>query len=332
MTDPGLQIIRPETCEWLEQRWLDYFTNDYRAGNSRPAGNRSSTLCHPCGNYTLLSRRFWESRKRPSPHLCSIFRQGNVMELDSKRLLQHEMTVPMSMPDTDLWDDQYQISGHIDCVVEIPEGRFLGEIKSMNPNTFDRIHRAADLLEQSFHVFRSYVDQVLLYLYLRSEPKGLLIPRCKNDSRLRFLWVYLDSDDNLDRATRLLEKAERVNAAFADGVEHIDKLCSPQVCPECEWWDRCAPPLSFAPALIAQNPEFIAMVDERMAYEEAGRLFAEADKSVKDALKRVEWGDSDRLQAGRWEVRRKVASNGAQRFSFSDMDSTEPKGDDDDAG
>jgi len=303
---------RPERWEGLEQRWWQYFAEEYRTGRprSQPA-NRASVLPNACENYVLMYRRWWKEHVRPEPRLCSVFRQGNVMEKDTRLLLEHELGFELRRSQMAEEWPAYQITGSIDTEILVDGEWVLAEFKSVHPNLYSQLKSVADLANHRFHVYRRYPGQLLLYQWLGNHDRALLIPRNKSTSEVKGLWQYLD--EHLEEAEALVKRAERVNAALLEETPNLEQLADPEVCEECEFAARCAPPITFTPPLIARDPRFLGLLDERGQLEEASGRFKEVHTSVRAALNHVVWQDPEHPErppaktvlAGPWTIERR---------------------------
>jgi len=327
-------MTAPVICSEIADRWNDYFANEYRSTETdRPAGNRASSIAHVCENYPLMARRWYEERSRPPNELLSIFRQGNVMHEDTKYLLGKEMRFSLRRSEMPHGYKPLELTGHIDTEIEVAGKWELAEIKSIHPNVYGQINRVEDFFTMKFHVFRAYPGQLLMYVLMANRERGLMILRNKSTSQIKPLWVYLW--DHADYAEGLLKRAERVNAALRDGTRNLIQLCDPEVCEECDFAHRCAPPITFPLPLMSQNPAFIALLERRGQLAAAAAEYIEIDKQVKVSLRHVQWqGDDPKLPpaktllAGGWIITRAVNKNGVESFKIRREE--EPKEDPDD--
>ena len=325
---------RPLVCEEITGRWQEYFAEEYRSSETdKPAGNRASTIAHVCENFPLMARRWYKERPRPDPYLLSIFRQGNVMHDDTRHLLGKELRFPLRRTEMPHGYEPLELTGHIDMEIEIAGEWELAEIKSIHPNVYPRIERIEDFFTMKFHVFRAYPGQLYMYLFMANRERGLMILRNKSTSQLKPLWAYLFEHE--EYAESLLQRAEKVNAALRDGTQNLAQLSDPDVCEECEFAARCAPPITFTPPLLAQNQAFIALLDRRGEVAGMAAEHSEVDAQVKKSLRHVDWhnGKPDEppaktLLAGGWVVTRSVRKDGVAVFKIRQQD--DPKEDPDD--
>ncbi len=312
-----ITTIRPTTCVEIAQAWRRYFDYEYDwGGRGKPSSNRASELPHPCDNYCLFCRTAWNERPRPVAHTLGLFRQGISMEQETVRLLE-DMGIETRRAQWTLEWPEYQIAGHIDREIMLPgeSSWLIAELKAMNANTFAGIHEVADLFRASFWVHRKYPGQLLLYMLLHNTERALLILRDKGSSDLKPLWLYLD--EHLEYAEGLIQRAERVNRALAEGTPELTKLCDPGVCEGCDFYHVCAPDLSFAAPLLFVEEDFIADLRRRDELKPAAEEYAKLDKKVKGMLARVEWGETSTGYAGEFTIRRATNKNGAVGFRIN---------------
>lgn len=313
----AIGTARPTTCAEMESAWRHYFDVEYDwGGRGRPSGNRASELPHPCDNYCLLCRIAHNERPRPNAHTLGLFRQGQAMEAETVRLLE-DMGIETRRAQWTLEWPKYQIAGHIDREIMLPgeNGWLIAELKAMNANTFAGIHEVADLFRASFWVHRKYPGQLLLYLLLHNTERALLILRDKGSSDLKPLWLYLD--EHLEYAESLIQRAERVNLAVAEGTPELAKLSDPGVCEGCDFYHVCAPDLSFAAPLLFTEADFIADLQRRDELKPYAEEYAKLDKRLKGMLGRVEWGEATTGYAGDFTIKRATNKVGTVSFKIA---------------
>jgi len=321
---------RPVRCAELDEAWQHYFAEEYDWGQSRSQpGNRASVLPHACENYPLMYRRWWKEHVRPEPRLLSIFRQGNVMERETRLLLEGSLGFELRKSQVSQDWPAYQITGTIDTEIKVNGEWVLAEIKSCHPNLYGQVNAVADFASMRFHVYRRYRGQLLLYQWLGAHDRALMILCNKSTGEVKALWQYLD--EHLDYGELLIQRAQKINAALADGTAHLQQIGDPDVCGECEFFARCGPPMLISPPLVSRNPAFISLLNQRGAVAAASSEFEKVDKQVKAALKRVQWQDPEKpdepptrcLLAGRWTVDRSVRKDGVPVFKIREAE--EPK-------
>ena len=174
-----------------------------------PSSFRASEVGVACARYLYHSRVDWAKKPGVDDRLAGIFAQGTDCEkavvrdfLDSEEWGWEEGQVTVQDADLDL-------TGHIDgTLVHLASGmRFPAEIKSSEPNTWKTINSFRDLFERALWL-RRWATQILVYLYLKGEPAGVIIIRNKSTRETKVLGVIHD-----DWVPELIRTQNRIVAA-----------------------------------------------------------------------------------------------------------------------
>lgn len=224
--------------------------------------NRASAIGHDCERYLWYMRTAWDQAQAHDVELQRIFDEGNQHE---RAVLQElaEAGVDVIEQQTALFDKQYNLSGHVDGVINV-EGKAVPlEIKSMSAHIFDSIFkRGADVYEwpevsQGFTTkpwLRKYFAQLQVYMLCKNNDQAILLCKNKGNGAIAQINVFLD----YDYAESLLLKCERINKAVnAEEVPariHFDN----DVCRRCEYNHLCCPDE------IAKDP-YQCIADEQVA-------------------------------------------------------------------
>jgi hypothetical protein len=270
--------------------------------------NRASSLGHPCMRYLVYCRTHWEEKRLPDPVLQSIFGLGHSWEdLAGDRL--RKMGYVLYESQRSLSFAEEQISGHIDAMCTHPEWDgypsllHVCDIKSSSPHVWDRLNSLEDLRNHKLHYIRAYIDQIMLYLFLRAEnenQKGVLFFFNKVTAVPREIWIDLDE-------------------ALPDRIKY-DK----GVCGRCDYRHVCLPDLDDAVGLVwLEDDDLLASLNRRDEIAFVANEHKGIDKEVKDALKaRYEQGDT-KIVLGDWLIEGRQDSRGAWRSNIERIDPEE---------
>jgi len=241
--------------------------------------NRASELGHKCLRYLVYTRTSWDMRAAPSVDLLKIFEEGNLQEKAVIRSLE-DAGYDISHQQQDFHNSELNITGHIDCRLSHRKapGSILAEIKSMNPNTFERINSVQDFEDADWTA--KYIDQLNLYLDFEDEDKGLIIIKNKSTGAIKFFTVYRDKA----RVDRLKGKARMVEEHLKSGTLP-ERICNPATCRRCGFAAICNPDMQYTALELMEDVELHESLKRREELAPAYKEYNAVDKRVKDTLK-----------------------------------------------
>lgn len=198
--------------------------------------NRASDLGHPCLKYHVLNRTKWNEKTLHDVRLQQIFDLGNdfeeivLRELADARIKTIEQQRSFSWP-------EYQITGHIDALIDTDDGIFPLEIKSCSPYVFKSINTIDDLKRGKYLYLRKYPVQLNLYMLMSNKEKGVFLFKEKTSGQYKEIWMDID----YDLGEQTLKRAEAINQNLAAGTIPDPIEYSPETCDECPFAHLCVP-------------------------------------------------------------------------------------------
>jgi len=178
----------------------------------------------------------WDKRKLHNAVLQSRFDKGNqeedslVRELGDLgfKVVEQQVPIEKSMTDT------YRLTGKIDGKIVWNNRRVPFEVKSMNPNSFNRVQTLDDIKNDSF--LSRYYRQIQVYLLGHNEPDGLLfLTNCMG------AWKILAVELDYEESEKILKKVASINA-YLDAGTLPDRIpYDPDICGFCSFAHICLP-------------------------------------------------------------------------------------------
>lgn len=292
--------------------------------------NRASNLGHECLRHLVYCRTNWQNAEPVGVELQRIFDQGNMEETAIIRELL-EAGVSVAEQQMTLWWEEYKISGHMDLsIVEQEEaGQAMlsipCEIKSANPNIFSSLfYRGAGVYEweeveaafQKKPWTRKYLAQLQVYMLMKNIDRGYFLFKDKSSGAIAQVNVKLD----YEYAESLLQKAELINKHVDDGTLPDPIAFDDQVCGMCQHRMTCCPDKMEDPLRFIDESIIEEALKTREAAEEAGKVYKQLDKRVKDWMKAQ---PGDRLVVGKFLLQKKPHGNGIRVHIERYMEETE---------
>lgn len=266
-----------------------------------PTATPASALGYSCDRRIVYLRTQPLDAAPPSEELSSIFAEGRHHEKQIRRELS-ELGFEVLEGEVAFADERLDIRGHIDGKLQTPWGtRIPVEIKSWSG---DGPRSEIDWRDESGDLMHRYYSQMQSYLYLTSQPEGLLLTK----NKLTGLWALAPARLDFDFVEQLLKKAERVRDAVRAGVLP-DRDPKRTECRGCPWFLTCLPgEAPVDPLLLAEDDGLILDLETRDKIAESAKAFDVVDKRIKERFKLTA---GTKFLVGRFVVTKKVARNGA---------------------
>ncbi|MFH1422766.1 MAG: hypothetical protein ABIH42_08665 [Planctomycetota bacterium] len=252
---------------------------------TRSTSNRASGFHPYCVRYMYEQRTNWDKAELPDIELQSIFKLGN----DFERLALEELSFlgfSCVHQQKDLFNEQYNISGHPDVYIEIDKKLIPCDIKSISGNIFVLLQEndVESIITQNSWYYEKWINQILLYAWMSEAEYGLLLVKSKQNGLYKEYEVNVANNET--RLNKLLEIANIINLAVEQKtppptIDNID------VCIRCEYFDRsCFPCLQYSDnAIFVQDKELLDLLWLRYLLEDEGRAFNKYDARIKELLK-----------------------------------------------
>ena len=296
----------------------------YKAGlyKQQPCNsNRASNLGSDCERELTYWRTIWQEAAPPSLDLQIIFGEGNKHEREILIELQRAGIRVIEQQTTLEWRE-YQITGHVDCVVVHDGAGIPVDIKTMSPNVFDMVFKRGsgvyvwDEVRDAFQRkpwLKKYLAQITLYCLMRNVDKGLFI--CLNKATGALAQVSVDLDYSYGEM--LLRRAARINEHVRAGTLPDRIPFNESVCPRCAFYTLCLPDhVGKEPIAFLEDATVEALLDEREKAEAARKVFEDADERVKSYAKAR---PERMISIGRWTLEKKPHGKGT-RVDISSID------------
>jgi len=248
--------------------------------------NRASELGHPCLRYLYYCRMNWQDRELPSPGLQLIFDAGNELEGFTLRQLEDAGFNIFERQRPFEWKE-YQITGHVDGMIQADNKTYPLEIKHLNQFTFAKINTIQDFLEADKIWLQKYPTQLALYMLMSNSEWGCLLIRNKQDFTLKEIWFSLD--DILEIGEQALKRAEAVNKAIETNTEP-ERIAFNEACTQCPFFIKCLPDQKREGGIVSMdnNPELIADLIQLESLESDVKPLKPIESEIKKLKKKIQ--------------------------------------------
>jgi len=257
--------------------------------------NRASELGHACMRYLVLNRTRWQEKTLHNARLQMIFDMGRMVEdLVEQDLREAGFTI-VEQQRSFAWA-KYQITGKIDCKLQIDGTAYPTEIKSAAPHPFQSINSIEDMLRHKYHYMRKYPAQLTLYLLMDGKEEGLFLFKNKSTGELKEIWMKLD----YDFAESLVQKAEAINKHVTDGTLPDPMPYNEDICRGCGFEHICLPERIGTEVDISDNTELLELVSEYMTLKPGAKRYDEVNERINKLVE-----GKDKILIGDWFIQGK---------------------------
>lgn len=264
--------------------------------------NRASSLDDPCTRRLVYQRTHWDQAQTLPDYVAGVFFTGRELEpiIDRQLSLAGAEASPrwrLTESQAAIADKllkQYQISGHIDGLLEVEEPPMLSgnwnrvavaDVKTCNQYIFDSIDTYDDLDKRPWT--KKYRGQLMIYALAYALDQCVLILVNKNNlAEVKPVVFELD----FDYVEGLLGNADEVNYAVDSQNKPgqipwmPDRINDPEECRRCPFEHICCPTLADPDAEELTDPEIEDLLDERAALQEALKRYIAVTKRLKNVL------------------------------------------------
>jgi CRISPR/Cas system-associated exonuclease Cas4 (RecB family) len=279
--------------------------------------NRASQIGRDCERQLVYWRTRWEEANPITVDLELIFREGNIQERAVKMALA-EAGIDVLEEQTEVVWREYNITGHLDGVLNVNGTGVLLEIKSMADTIWRTVARDGPRaylwmeVEEAFQTkpwLRAYYAQMQVYLLCKEYEHGIIL--CKNKSTGALCQINIDID--YEFAESLVQRAERINAHVAAETLPDRIPWGEDTCGRCEFLHICWPErVGKDPIQFVEDGTAEAVLDRRGEAEEAGKIFSDTH----DWIKRWVWAkypDNAQLTIGKWLIEKNTGKGGRRQ-------------------
>jgi CRISPR/Cas system-associated exonuclease Cas4 (RecB family) len=270
--------------------------------------NRASDLGNPCVRYHVYNRTRWAEKSLHDVGLQQVFDLGNDFEKIALRELAEAGITVIEQQRSFEWKE-YQITGHIDGLIQVNGGTYPLEIKSMSPFVFDSIQDINSLTKGKYAYLRKYPTQLNLYMLMKNIDKAVFLFKNKSTGAYKEAWMDLD----YELGEETLKRAEAVNAHVAAGTLP-DRIADDRACEDCPFIHICIPDHTGQEVEILDDDEIVELLTRQEELKPAQKEYNEIDATLKRKLE-----GRDKLIAGpffitgKW-IEKKAFSMPASRY------------------
>lgn len=259
--------------------------------------NRASSMGHPCERYLVYMRTKWQDQTLHDPELELIFDGGRMIEKHIALPQVEKAGLNPTNQGRDFEDPRYGITGHVDCMVDVPElnlRKIPCEIKGLSPWEWQKIDSVEDMTLSKKVWTRGYPAQLQLYMFLSNKDLGLFWIVNKLTYKPKAIWMELD----YDFCEKLIKKAESINKHVAAGTLP-DRTQDFDVCMRpCPFRHICMPDIKNAEGIqILDSDELEGYLDRLNELKPATAEYKRLDSHVKQLVE-----GKDKLMVGHWFV------------------------------
>lgn len=293
----GMPRSIQELAAAINQRYVEYI--DGKRKLSPVTSNRASALGHPCDYHAYLNRVAWQKTDPPDIGLQGIFERGNEMEPIIREIMRRIGFLCTSEQRPMRWD-HYQITGHIDGAIADREtwGEVISEFKSTANPQLASVRTADELIR--IPMGARWYSQMQVYLIGNNTEQGVLIILDVITWKLTAIPIVLD----WDYATRMTERAERVNTAVELYQDLVKEARGPlempkaadldlsvandiRVCKRCPHYGRtCFPDIDLsAGTTVLADPELESMLRRHEELDAGAKEHKKLSEELKARLK-----------------------------------------------
>lgn len=253
-----------------------------KGSQNRPRyANRSSDIGDDCERKLVYERTRWQDKKPVDLGLLYVFAMGSRLEDPVVRQMQDGgvKIIRQQEPFEHKSNGEVLLSGHIDGIIDDPDGQAVLEIKTMNEHIWDATNTAADF--QRYHWTRKYPPQLNAYCFGLEIPRGVWILVNKSNGRLKQISWDLD----FGMAEQTLQRCERINRHVKEGTLPDCLPNTPEAadyCEGCPFFEICKPPINRESLQLIVDKTLITMVEEMLALEPQSKRFSQLKDELKD--------------------------------------------------
>lgn len=252
--------------------------------------NRASDLGNPCVRYHVYNRTRWAEKSLHDVGLQQVFDLGNDFEAIVLKELAEAGIKIIEQQRSFEWKE-YQITGHVDGLVQDNGNAYPIEIKSMSPFVFDSIQDINSLKKGKYAYLRKYPTQLNLYMLMKGIERAVFLFKNKSTGAYKEVWMDLD----YDLGEETLKRAEAINAHVAAGTLP-DRIADDRQCDDCPFVHICIPD-HVGKEVEIDTGELEVMLDRLEALKEAKKEYEEIDGQVKRLVE-----GREKILAGAWYI------------------------------
>jgi len=279
--------------------------------------NWASMIGSPCVRELYHNRVNWQYRELPPAERVFLFEGGAWIENKAYRDLQDAGFKIFGQGERfEINERGEKISGKIDMRLSWKGLSIPLEVKGLQAWDADALNGIGDFFRSSKPWIKKYPAQLLTYMFSHASEWGIFYIVNKLSMVPKIVWVNLY--DHLDYIDECLDKAILVNGLIKD-PQALEDLPNKgynedtDYCRLCDYFAVCGPPEAYTGDLIENDPEILALLDTRGAYEESKKAFDSADRKLKEKIRGREFRCGDWIVTGKWGERPKMIAHETEK-------------------
>ncbi len=245
-----------------------------------------------CVRSMVYARTNWQDRKLHETYLQARFDEGKEQE---RRVIRELIDMGFEIIEGQkAWEEpKWQLSGKIDGTIKLNGDKYIFEIKSLNPNGYQRINSIEDMKRVPW--MKKWLAQINLYLLGNNKEQGLFILSDCLGHR-KYLIVSLD----YEYAESIVKKLEEVNRHI-EARTLPDRIDNQHEHEDCPYSHICLPDMVIGEGMdIIEDVELEADLERLAELKPLVKEHDEIDKAVKERFK-----GRDKVVAGGWMIGKK---------------------------
>lgn len=248
----------------------------------RPKTSMWSSQIPECARQGTYEFTEWKTKQLWGADSMARMNQGHIQEraLVAELLEDGWEIVEMQSPISDEMRKKYNLSGYIDFRIKWEGKRVPLEVKSMNPNLFQRVNSLEDMVQ--YHWMRKYLRQKQLYLKGFSEPAGLFF---LTDCLGKWKFIPVKYDEAM--AAQSLAMVEEVHAHVKAGTLPPKIRYDADVCGHCSFVAMCKPDIENEGAKFIDDAVALELLRRREEMEPYAKEYDSAHDALKEMFKGV---------------------------------------------
>jgi len=282
-------LVGPTLADELVRRRKEALEGERK---TYPQHSPRASNIHDCARNIVYQVLDWEKQRPWDDFMLARFEEGRRQEKavieelrkDGFEIIDRDENgqLTISVPETNT--KEYRrgevLTGNIDGLIKW-EGKWLPlEVKSVNPNKFNRINSLDDFKKDP--LYRRYLRQLTMYMYGKNAEEAIyILTDCLGHRK--YLPFTLDYEE-AEWILKHLEKAVKAIRAheYPDRIPYSSKTCD-----GCPFVAECIPDVAHQGMEILDKPEFEAQLTRRDELAPLVKEYEEIDEEVKDTAKAV---------------------------------------------
>jgi CRISPR/Cas system-associated exonuclease Cas4 (RecB family) len=260
--------------------------------------NRASQMGDSCLRKLVYYRTSWDKILPHSVDLQYIFDEGNEQETSLTIELQEALRkkgMKFIAQQQAIKIEGTEISGRIDGKIVHKKQIFPTDIKSCNPNIWDRLNKTEDF--NKYPWTKKYPAQLLIYMYADNLEGGMFLLKNKSTGKLKQFNLVLS--DWLEQVEEVLQKDKKIREYIKSGTLP-EKINDPEMCKGCPFEHICMPSLNYDGISFEDNPELEEKLKRITEIKPIVAEYTSLEKQINPMVKGKEFNCGNFLIQGKW--------------------------------